>query len=371
MARFLSLSATIIKMLLGAMFLFSAATKVVSVEKFEVYIYSLGFLSMGLSFLAARLMIAIELLMGAWLLSNKFHKAACLLNLLVLAGLTILLVYIQLTGHTENCHCFGEALSFTPIQSILKNAIIILLVLFAWKYADNSWRPRWWAALALSAIPFALLIALGFMGKIQMMYADLYTTIGLAACMISVGILSSLLLWKHQTLKSLWKSRWWIIVPMILAPIVATAAVTTAPEDWTTSTTRYPFNENLFRANLTPEGAFESIDSPKIICFFSTYCQYCHQTAHKLTAIRQHNDLPEEYFINIFPGTDSTDFSQFYELSDSEKRAEIPIQRDLFAEITYGQYPLIVLWTGDSVAGTYSINVSERAIIDFINATKH
>lgn len=358
-------------MLLGALFLFSAATKVVSVEKFEVYIYSLGFLSMGLSFLAARMVIATELFMGTWLLSNKFHKTACLLNFVMLVGLTLFLVYVQLAGHTENCHCFGEDLSFTPIQSILKNAVIILLILFAWKYADSTWRPRWWTALLMPILPFALLITLGFMGKIHMMYADLYTTIGQAVSIICIGVLSSTLLWKHDTFSSLWKARWWIIIPILLTPYVATAVVTTAPEDWTTKATRYPFNENLFYANLLPEGALDTIDGPKVICFFSIGCQYCQQSAHKLTAIRQHNDLPEEYFINIFPGNDSTDLTPFYELSQSERREEIIIPREIFTELTYGQFPLIVLWTGQSVAGTYSTNISERAILDFIKETKN
>ena len=194
MRPILSASATVLKMLLGMLFLFSASAKLVSVENFEIYIYTFRFFSLGASFVLARAVIVGELLLGAWLLSNKFHRQACLTNFGVLILFSLFLVYVMLLGRTDDCHCFGEVAGFTPAQSLLKNAVLILLLLFVWRYADGGWRPRWWLAAPLALLPEALLVALGFAGVVHLIYADLYALIAVAVCMAVVGALSSLLL---------------------------------------------------------------------------------------------------------------------------------------------------------------------------------
>ena len=370
MRPILSASATVLKMLLGMLFLFSASAKLVSVENFEIYIYTFRFFSLGASFVLARAVIVGELLLGAWLLSNKFHRQACLTNFVVLILFSLFLVYVMLLGRTDDCHCFGEVAGFTPAQSLLKNAVLILLLLFVWRYADGGWRPRWWLAAPLALLPEALLVALGFAGVVHLIYADLYALIAVAVCMAVVGALSSVLLWSHVDFRTLWRARWWLLLVALVAPVATVAAVTTAPEDWTLRARQYSFNEELFREQLAPDGALSSVDGPCVISFFSVYCTHCQSAAHKLEAIRDRNGLADDCFLNVFPGNDSSDFSDFYRRSQSRRVAELPLDRTTFVHITYGRFPLVVLWTGDSVAGAYGGNISESALVDFVSHIK-
>ena len=370
MRPILSASATVLKMLLGMLFLFSAAAKLVAVENFEIYIYSFHLLSLGLSFVLARIVIAGELLLGAWLLSNKFHRLACLTNFVVLILFSLFLGYVMLIGRTDDCHCFGSVAAFTPAQSLLKNAVLLLLLLFVWRYADSGWRPRWWLAVLMAMLPMALLVALGFAGVVRMIFADLYALVVVAVCVAVVGVLSSLLLWRHHDFPSLWRARWWVLLVAVLAPLVSVAVMTTAPEDWTREARQYSFNEELFREQLSSGGALSSVDGPCVVSFFSVYCTHCQSAAQKLEAIRDRNGLPDDCFLNVFPGNDSSDFSDFYRQSQSRRLAELPLDRQTFVRITYGQFPLVLLWTGDSVAGAYGGNISERDVVDFVSQIK-
>ena len=56
----------------------------------------------------------------------------------------------------------------------------------------------------------------------------------------------------------------------------------------------------------------------------------------------------------------------FYKESQSTPHQEIRISRDLFVGITKGQFPLVLLFDGDSVVSSFSTNVSEKELQDFL-----
>lgn len=361
MKRFVRISATVLKMLLGMLFFFSAASKMVSVTDFEFYIYSFGIFSLGMCFVIARAAIACELLLGAFLLSNRWHRLTCVANVIVLVGFTIFLSYAHLIGRNDSCHCFGELLPFNPVQSILKNAILLIATLTAWKFADTDWQPRWWLALLMPIVPFFILVHLGFHGQLHMVVWDLYLMTGVMGCMMLIGL--------FFTFK--WWNRWFVLLTLCLAPFVTTALVTTTPDDWSMARMNETFDESLFMAATQPGNALEvlrndSADTHKLVAFYSIHCQYCQATARKISTVQKKNSLSETAFYNVFLDDGANNAATFYKESQSTPHQEIRISRDLFVGITKGQFPLVLLFDGDSVVSSFSTNVSEKELQDFL-----
>ena len=350
----------------------SAALKIISIDSFEIYLYSLHLLPYAGCFILARAIVSGEILLGTLLLSNKFHRTASLLNLGTLLVFTIFLCILHLTGSTENCHCLGDAISFSPLQSIVKNGVLILLSLAAWKWTNVQWRPRWWMALLMTVIPYAGLVVSGLQGWVHMLIIDAELLGGLTLCLIGVGILSSLFLWKipnHQ----LWNRHWWLLLLLGCAPIGCIAAITTTPEDWSIGSLDYPYDAELLKLSQSPNAPLYGIcptGERKVVAFYSTYCTYCQSACKKMEAIRESNRLDTASFVNIFPG-DSTSSSQpFYDITKTPHYTQRIINYQLFINITRGRFPLVLLMEGDSVVKTMSVNLSEKKIVEFLTPSE-
>ncbi|MBO6069335.1 MAG: hypothetical protein J6P50_09065 [Bacteroidales bacterium] len=105
-------------------FILSAVAKLAGADNFELYVFSLGVFSLGASFIIARLVIALELFLGVWLMVNTHPKAAIKLAVALLAAFSAFLVVLIVKGSKDNCHCFGDLIDFTPVQSLVKNAVL-------------------------------------------------------------------------------------------------------------------------------------------------------------------------------------------------------------------------------------------------------
>lgn len=378
--------ATCVKMLLGMLFFFSAATKYVALDEFELYIYSFNLMNQGTAFVLARVILAGELLMGALLLSNRFHLLACLSNILLLLCFSGFLAYAALIGRGDNCNCFGELLPFTPVQSLIKNIVLLGLSLIAWKWAKANWRPRWWLALIMAVFPFETVIGMGYMGKISMIVMERNLMYILIGCTSGMGIISSLFLWPRSPFgqfipsHQVWLKRWWLILILILTPFVGMAVASTAPEDWTGGDFKYPFDRELTKSLLQEDGLLYPAgthDGPKVVAFYSLYCGHCKSTATKMQAVQDHNNIPDSCFVTVFMGdtdtcnnvvTDTSAINRFYEASGMNRHREIVMDPMLFATLTRGMFPLVMLVDGDSVHLTFSTAVPEKEILKFLNA---
>ena len=69
-----SLGKSVLKVLLGLVFIVSAVLKLIDMDSFEIYIYSYHFFSLNASFIVARLAIILELVLGIGLVSHTLHK---------------------------------------------------------------------------------------------------------------------------------------------------------------------------------------------------------------------------------------------------------------------------------------------------------
>lgn len=119
----------LLRLFAAAMFIISGIAKLRGIDAFEVYVFSLGFFSLDMSFLLARLLISLELFLAVMLLAGLYLRRISLLSILLLTGFSAFLAYLLLSGNTDHCHCFGEMLEMSHPVSLFKNAIFILLLL--------------------------------------------------------------------------------------------------------------------------------------------------------------------------------------------------------------------------------------------------
>ncbi len=158
--KFTAILKTVVRIAIGAFFITSAILKLLSLDTFELYIYSFNIFGFSLSTVAARAVIACELLAGALMISKIHYREAWWLTMAMLAGFTLLLVYTALFRNDQNCHCLGDIVELKPSLSIVKNIITILLMLPIRNETDYMFKGK--KALLITflaaslAVPFAL-----------------------------------------------------------------------------------------------------------------------------------------------------------------------------------------------------------------------
>lgn len=269
----------VLKTLLGMVFVVSAVLKILDMDKFEIYVYSYHFFSLNFSFLVARAAIILELVLGIGLVTNCFHKLMWWGSMAMLAGYTLLLIYAQVIGRTDNCHCFGDFLQFNPWQSILKN--LVLLGLFTLVYRVEGWsfkRQRW--ALAGMVL----------------------------TCCLAVFAVSP---------------------PDNFTPSYA-------PE----SNLQTEYFERAMSE--TPLDSLNLDDGKQIICFYSTACEYCQMAAHKLSLMQQYYGFPAERITCVFMGS-KEGIAGFYERSGAAEYRNVLYEDALnLLKITNGTFPTLV-----------------------------
>lgn len=133
--KYLSIS---FRVLLAITFIFSAYTKAVGPGFFEITLMDQG-LAPNRNFAGhmARFFIGLEFALGLLMLLPFYTKQLMQITFLMLGGFTVHLIYLWSTGDTENCGCFGEMISMTPEQSIIKNLVMLVVAFVIYKTAQS------------------------------------------------------------------------------------------------------------------------------------------------------------------------------------------------------------------------------------------
>ncbi|MFO7868614.1 MAG: DoxX family protein [Bacteroidales bacterium] len=146
----------LLSVLLGSVFIFSAITKLFPVELFEISLVE-GYVSnWGMAPFLARFIIGVEFVLGVFLIANKYLNTKIIhLGIVLVIAFTIHLIILYfLQGNNQNCMCFGTFVSMTPLQSIVKNGVL-LFGLFVLLYKHES--------LAYSVPVYIYIIAIFFL----------------------------------------------------------------------------------------------------------------------------------------------------------------------------------------------------------------
>lgn len=127
--KFISYS---ISLILAAVFLLSAITKLNPIEILEFSIVETGFFNWTIAAILARIIIAIEIFIAIALVLNIKRDFVLKFSIAFLIGFNIYLFYIfMLQGNQSNCNCFGMHIILSPLESIIKNFVLIILAIIA------------------------------------------------------------------------------------------------------------------------------------------------------------------------------------------------------------------------------------------------
>ena len=158
-SRAQGVAATVLRMLLAVVFVVSAGAKLFAIDSFELYVFSYGWLSLNVTYVAVRLCIAAELVLGVMLALGWWARLVRLLTLLVLVLFSLFLGYAALAGRMESCQCFGQLVDFNPVESLLKNAVLIVLTLLYGRWDTHATTPRRWRPWVAALIAVGLTVS--------------------------------------------------------------------------------------------------------------------------------------------------------------------------------------------------------------------
>ena len=117
--------------LVGSVFIIAAILKLISIDEFEIYIYSFNIFSFLLTTFVSRIIIIGEFILGLFLILKINYKFTWRISLLTLTLFTLFLTYTAIFRQDANCHCFGELIELNPLQSIVKNVVMMALLVVA------------------------------------------------------------------------------------------------------------------------------------------------------------------------------------------------------------------------------------------------
>ncbi len=146
------------RFIVAGTFLFSAFTKWLNPQGFEIYLMDQGlFQTRWMAGLFTRLLIGGELALGLAFMQPYYvkHVVSPVVGVL-LAGFTVYLAYgwfvLDVTG---DCGCFGEVVSMSPPEAITKNIFLLGLVAVLYPHLEATDR-RWYVPGGILVIALSL-----------------------------------------------------------------------------------------------------------------------------------------------------------------------------------------------------------------------
>ena len=292
-----------IRLLLGVFFIGTAVLKLISIDNFEIYLYSFGVFSYTWTTFFSRLLIFIELLIGISLIFKIYFKKIWWLTMLMMLGFTIFLIYAAIFRNDSNCHCFGSLIELDPKQSIIKNLITIALLLIIRKEKSHDYKPV------------------------------------LKKWLVGISIAIS------------------IIIPFVLVPMdVIFNKIYSEKEN---------VNTVAFYESLSDSTYHELQHGRYLINYARAGCKYCRIGAEKLTLMADRHQIPHNRIKFIIGGSDEA-IARFVEITGTSDYQHWKIPAPQFMSITYGKFPLYVLIEDGKIvkAGDFRI-IDDDILMEF------
>ena len=258
MSRGTKIGTLLLRVLLAALFLVSAVAKLIAIDDFELYIYSYGILSLNISYLAARLCIAVELLLALFIALGWWRRWVNLAAFVILIFFSLFLGYAAIIGRTDSCQCMGRLADLNPAQSLLKNAVLIVVVLVYHRLSRGSNASR-------------------TSNKVRIILSVVFTV----AVTVAVFCIS-------------------------------------VPDNWMFGPEESRYDRELLEESIRPDGVLADeglAEGHQLMAFVTKGCPYCRMTREKLGSIARRNhiditlihyyepsDLPDNLFLRITYG---------------------------------------------------------------------
>jgi|GEM_PF-364836 len=161
---FIARRVTCVAWLLGVVFVISAVSKLFSLGAVELYVVQQNLLpSRALAAYAMRFLIAVELCLGlACFLRAKIRQFTLPAIFGMLVFFSLFLAYQAfIKKDTESCHCFGELIRMSPLESLFKNLVLIGIVLYLF-FATKEWASGRWLVPSVLTVFSLGVIFIGF-----------------------------------------------------------------------------------------------------------------------------------------------------------------------------------------------------------------
>ena len=289
-----------IRLLLGVFFIGTAVLKLISIDNFEIYLYSFGVFSYTWTTFFSRLLIFIELLIGISLIFKIYFKKIWWLTMLMMVGFTLFLIYAAIFRNDSNCHCFGSLIELNPSQSIIKNIVTLALLFFIRNEESRDYRPVIKKRLTAGIIIVSLAISFVLL-PMDVIYNKIYS--------------------EEENVNSI--------------------AFYESLNDST-----YFDGEKLMDVG---EGRY-------LINYSLAGCRFCQLGAEKLVLMVEKHNIPHEKIKFVVGGNDDA-ISKFIEKTNTSDYEHYKIHAPKMMSITFGRFPLYVFLENGKIvtAGDFRI----------------
>ena len=296
----------VLRILVGIVFIISAILKYISIDIFDLYIFEHNLFSVSVTETITRMLITAELVLGVLLIFNIHARLAYYSILAFLSGFTIYLLLLPYLFDVDitNCHCFGTAIVLSRWESISKNIVLLLLMLFISPKFSTFKKWHTWVMLALGVITFIVFMVISAPNF-------LYTIV-------------------H-------KDKVQIDIPMYESALLNSGKET------------------------------EFTDGKQIICLYSVGCRFCKRAALKLHLILKHHQLPADNVKAVFwSGTPDSLIYNFFTEQKVSVPEYTTFRVDTFLNITSGNMPVLLFSdNGTIIQKTNFITLNEKKVLDF------
>jgi len=299
----------IIRLLIGVVFIISAVLKLISVDHFELYIYSFGIFNFFITSLLSRLLITFEFLLGIFLIFKILYQKTWWISMLTMIGFTLFLIYVALFRNDSNCHCFGNFVELDPTGSIFKNIAIILMLLFIKNQKEWNLRFKNWI--------ITIFIGIGFIGSFVIVPPDaLYNKIYKPKSKVNKTI----------------------------------------------------FNEIVQDSSMQE---ISKVEGDHIVAIYVSGCKFCKMSMQKMDQIFIRNHIPKDKLkiiilgnqssVDLFKKETKTDNYKFYTFNN-------PI---LLVNLVYGRFPTIIYLQNKEIYKVINYRgINEKEMVDFFTRAK-
>lgn len=289
--------AKFIRIIIGSTFLVAAILKMFSVDEFEIYIYSFEIINFLITTILSRLLIAGELLLGLFLIFNIRPKLTWTTSMIVMLLFTLFLIFTAIFRNDSNCHCFGDIIELSPLESVVKNLIIIVLLYIVKNSMMNDYRPMKYRFMPL------------------------------------IFVVAS------------------IAVPFIITPPDSIYKMIYSTEKEINTIDFYESLDDLAKFDFSDDKFLDSTavmdveEGKYLIGFVSAGCKYCKIGVKKLSLIMKNNKMSTDK-VKILIWGSPEGVKEFMSETDTEAYPYWHIMPNKAIDITYGRFPLFV-WIED------------------------
>lgn len=290
-----------IRIMIGGMFIIAAILKLISIDEFEIYIYSFNVFSFLATTFVSRLLIAGEFILGLFLILKINYKFTWRATLIMLMFFTLFLIYVAIFRNDDNCHCFGELVELSPVESIVKNVVMMALLLLVRRRVAESQSRRVRVRCSLLIVTCTLIIVF-IVSPPDVIYNKIYSS-------------------EKEISSNVLKKSFDDIVKINFE------------------------NDSI---SFDSASVFKPDEGSQMIAIVSSGCKYCKLGVKKL-AMMLDNKETDISDVDIFIWGSPNGIINFRRETLTEDYAYWNIMPNEAIDITYGRFPIFILMEGDEI----------------------